>query len=105
MTVSKKLFLITEFYDSSQNTTGYLFGKLYEFLSKQKDIDITLLTKKDEGVLNQPEALYVKGLRFDNKSLVSRSSHELLIGFNFFIYFFLKHLLFYWSGILHNVLW
>ena len=84
ITVSKKLFLITEFYDSSQNTTGYLFGKLYEFLSKQKDLDIILLTKKDEDVLNQPEALYVKGLRFDNKSLVSRSSHELLIGFNFF---------------------
>ena len=84
MTVSKKLFLITEFYDSSQNTTGYLFGKLHEFLSKQKDIDLTLLTKKDEKVLNQPEALYVKGLNFDKKSLVSRASYELLIGFNFF---------------------
>ena len=84
MTVSKKLFLITEFYDSSQNTTGYLFGKLHEFLSKQKDIDLTLLTKKDEKVLNQPEALYVKGVTFDKKSLVSRSSYELFIGFSFF---------------------
>ena len=83
-TVSKRIFLITEFYDSSQNTTGYLFGKLHEFLSKQKDIDLTLLTKKDEKVLNQPEALYVKGLNFDKKSLVSRASYELLIGFNFF---------------------
>ncbi|KAA0933460.1 glycosyltransferase family 4 protein [Psychrobacter sp. ANT_H59] len=82
--MSKKLFLITEFYDSSQNTTGYLFGKLHEFLSKQKDIDLTLLTKKDEKVLNQPEALYVKGVTFDKKSLVSRSSYELFIGFSFF---------------------
>ena len=84
MTVSKKLFLITEFYDSSQNTTGYLFGKLHEFFSEQKDIDLTLLTKKDEEVLNQPEALYVKGVTFDKKSLVSRSSYELFIGFSFF---------------------
>ena len=84
MTVSNKLYLITDFYDSSQNTTGYLFGKLYEFLSKQKDIDLTLLTKIDEKVLNQPEALYVKGLKFDKKKLVSRSSYELLIGFSFF---------------------
>jgi len=84
MTVSKRIFLITEFYDSSQNTTGYLFGKLHEFLSKQKDIDLTLLTKKDEKVLNQPEALYVKGLKFDKKSLVSRASYELFIGSNFF---------------------
>lgn len=84
MPVSKRIFLITEFYDSSQNTTGYLFGKLHEFLSKQKDIDLTLLTKKDEKVLNQPEALYVKGLKFDKKSLVSRASYELFIGSNFF---------------------
>ena len=84
MTVSKRIFLITEFYDSSQNTTGYLFGKLHEFLSKQKDIDLTLLTKKDEKVPNQPEALYVKGFKFDKKSLVSRASYELLIGLNFF---------------------
>lgn len=84
MTVSKKLFLITEFYDSSQNTTGYLFGKLHEFLSEQKDIDLTLLTKKDKEVLSQPEALYVKGLKFDKKSLARRASYELFIGFNFF---------------------
>lgn len=81
--MSKKLFLITEFYDSSQNTTGYLFGKLYNFLNKQDDIDLTLLTKKDDRLPHQPEVLYVKGIKFDKKNLVSRSFYELFIGFSF----------------------
>lgn len=82
--MSKKLFLITEFYDSSQNTTGYLFGKLYKFLNQQDDIDLKLVTKEDVRLPHQPEALYVKGINFDKKSLVSRASYELFIGFSFF---------------------
>lgn len=82
--MSKKLFLITEFYDSSQNTTGYLFGKLYNFLNEQEDIDLKLVTKKDNLLHNQPKALYVKGIKFDKKSLVSRSSYELFMGLSFF---------------------
>ena len=84
MTVSKKLFLITEFYDSSQNTTGYLFGKLYNFLNQHDDIDLILVTKEDARLPHQPKVLYVKGRKFDKKSIVSRSSYELLIGFSFF---------------------
>lgn len=82
--VTKKLFLITEFYDPSQNTTGYLFGKLYNFLNNQDDIDLTLVTKKDDRLPNQPKALYVKGIKFDKKSLVSRASYELFMGLSFF---------------------
>ena len=84
ITVSKKLFLITEFYDSSQNTTGYLFGKLYDFLNQQDDIDLTLVTKEDAQLPHQPKALYVKGIKFDKKSIVSRSSYELFMGLSFF---------------------
>lgn len=82
--VTKKLFLITEFYDPSQNTTGYLFGKLYKFLNNQDDIDLRLVTKKDDRLPNQPKALYVKGIKFDKKSLVSRASYELFMGLSFF---------------------
>lgn len=82
--MSKKLFLITEFYDSSQNTTGYLFGKLYNFLNQQDDIDLTLVTKEDAQLPHQPKALYVKGIKFDKKSIVSRSSYELFMGLSFF---------------------
>lgn len=82
--MSKKLFLITEFYDSSQNTTGYLFGKLYDFLNQQDDIDLTLVTKEDAQLPHQPKALYVKGIKFDKKSIVSRSSYELFMGLSFF---------------------
>lgn len=82
--MSKKLFLITEFYDSSQNTTGYLFGKLYNFLNKQDNIDLKLVTKEDARLSYQPEALYVKGINFDKKSLISRSSYELFMGLSFF---------------------
>ena len=82
--MSKKLFLITEFYDSSQNTTGYLFGKLYKFLNKQDDIDLTLVTKRDAELTNQPKALYVKGIKCNKRSIISRASYELFIGFSFF---------------------
>ena len=82
--MSKKLFLITEFYDSSQNTTGYLFGKLYNFLNEQDDIDLTLVAKRDAQLTNQPKALYVRGIKFDKKSIVSRAFYELFMGLSFF---------------------
>jgi len=82
--VSKKLFLITEFYDSSQNTTGYLFGKLYNFLNSQDDIDLTLIAKRDAQITNQPKALYVRGIKFDKKNIVSRASYEVFMGLSFF---------------------
>ena len=82
--MSKKLFLITEFYDSSQNTTGYLFGKLYNFLNSQDDIDLTLIAKRDAQITNQPKALYVRGIKFDKKNIVSRASYEVFMGLSFF---------------------
>ncbi|KAA0924171.1 glycosyltransferase family 4 protein [Psychrobacter sp. ANT_H56B] len=81
--MSRRLFLITEFYDSSQNTTGYLFSKLYSFLNSQDDIDLTLIAKRDAQITNQPKALYVRGIEFDKKSIVSRASYELFMGLSF----------------------
>lgn len=81
----KKLFLITEFYDGSQNTTGYLLGKLHKFLNNQQDLDVTLITKKDESIAFQPEAIYVSGPKVNKKNLFKRAYYELLITLKFFI--------------------
>ena len=82
--VSKKLYLITEFYDGAQNTTGYLLGKLYKFLDEQADLDVTLITKEDQSIAYQPNAVYVTGPKINKKNLISRACYELLIGFKFF---------------------
>lgn len=83
--MKRKLFLITEFYDGTQNTTGYLLGKLHKFLNKQKDLNVTLITKKDESIAFQPEAIYVNGPKVNKKNLFERAYYELLITLKFFI--------------------
>ncbi|WP_296404585.1 glycosyltransferase family 4 protein [Psychrobacter sp.] len=83
--MKRKLFLITEFYDSAQNTTGYLLGKLYKCFDNQEDLDVTLITKKDPDIANQPDAIYVKGLKINKKRLINRAYYELLIGLKFFV--------------------
>lgn len=82
--MSKKIYLITEFYDGAQNTTGYLLGKLYKFLDTQEDLDVTLITKEDHSISYQPKAVYVTGPKINKKSLINRAYYELLIGFKFF---------------------
>lgn len=82
--VSKRLYLITEFYDGAQNTTGYLLGKLYRFLDQQEDLDVTLITKKDPTITFQPNAIYIKGPKINKKSLINRAYYELLISLKFF---------------------
>ncbi len=83
-TVPKRLYLITEFYDGAQNTTGYLLGKLYRFLDHQEDLDVTLVTKEDPDITCQPNAIYIKGPKINKKSLINRAYYELLISLKFF---------------------
>lgn len=80
----KRLYLITEFYDGAQNTTGYLLGKLYRFLDHQEDLDVTLITKEDPDITCQPNAIYIKGPKINKKSLINRAYYELLISLKFF---------------------
>src|SRR5690606_26243627 len=85
MTVSKKLFLITEFHSSSQNSTGYLIEKLNKALLDQKDFKTVLLTKKDESVTIQPNAIYVQQSDYNKNRLISRIWHELSLNSKFLI--------------------
>ena len=83
--MSKKIFLITEFHSSSQNSTGYLIEKLNNALSDQKDFKTVLLTKKDESVIIQPNAIYVQQSDYNKKLLISRIWHELSLNSKFLI--------------------
>ena len=85
MTVSKKLFLITEFHSSSQNSTGYLIEKLNKALLDQKDFKTVLLTKKDENIITQPNAIYVQQSDYSKNRLISRIWHELSLNSKFLI--------------------
>jgi len=85
MTVSKKLFLITEFHSSSQNSTGYLIEKLNKALLDQKDFKTVLLTKKDENIITQPNAIYVQQSDYNKNRLISRIWHELSLNSKFLI--------------------
>lgn len=83
--MSKKIFLITEFHSSSQNSTGYLIEKLNNALSDQKDFKTVLLTKKDESVIIQPNAIYVQQSDYNKNLLISRIWHELSLNSKFLI--------------------
>lgn len=83
--VSKKIFLITEFHSSSQNSTGYLTEKLYHALLRQKDFETVLITKKDENITSLPNAIYVQQSDYQKSRLVSRIWHELNLNSKFLI--------------------
>ncbi len=83
--MSKKLFLITEFHSSSQNSTGYLIEKLYHALLRQKDFETVLITKKDENITSLPNAIYVQQSGYQKSRLVSRIWHELSLNSKFLI--------------------
>lgn len=83
--MSKKLFLITEFHSSSQNSTGYLIEKLNKALLDQKDFKTVLLTKKDENIITQPNAIYVQQSDYNKNRLISRIWHELSLNSKFLI--------------------
>lgn len=79
----KDVFLITEFYHSQQNTTGYLIEKLYKKLSEQFDINLTLIAKLDAGCPTYSEAVFVKAKKPPKKNLISRFIYELMISIKF----------------------
>ena len=82
----KKTYLITEYYHSNQNTTGYLFHKLYIHLKKVYGSELSLIIKEDKNndVIDL-ESIIVKDSSLNKKSLIQRLFFELLISFRFFI--------------------
>lgn len=83
--MSKKIFLITEFHSSSQNSTGYLIEKLYHALLNQEDFETILITKEDKEIMAQANVLYVHQSDYNKNSLVSRIWHELSLNSKFLI--------------------
>lgn len=82
----KKIYLVTEYYHSNQNTTGYLFHKLYIHLKKVYGSELCLIIKEDKNNdVIDPESIIVKDLNLNKKSLIQRLFFELIISFRFFI--------------------
>lgn len=81
----KKLFLITEFSDASQNTTGYLFEKLYQSFLMQDDLEVILVTKNDINVAEQANALYINQSQVNKSKLPSRLYYEIAVGTKFLL--------------------
>ena len=69
----KKTYLITEYYHSNQNTTGYLFHKLYIHLKKVYGSELSLIIKEDKNndVIDL-ESIIVKDSSLNKKSLIQR---------------------------------
>jgi len=84
MKVKNKIYLITEYYHSNQNTTGYLLGKLYGFFNKQDDIDLVLIAKEDKSCPKYENGHYISAPQLDKKNLVKRFLYELIIVLKFF---------------------
>lgn len=78
-----KIFLISEYIDPNQNTTGYLFNKLYLNLKKQYGSNLKLIIKKDVNTLFD-DAIVVSDLPLNKKKLLQRLLFELIISFKFF---------------------
>lgn len=78
----KKIFLITEYIDANQNTTGYLFNKLYLNLKKQYGSNLKLIIKQDVNT-SYDDAIIVSDVNLNKKILFQRLLFELIISFKF----------------------
>lgn len=83
--MKNKVYLVTEYYHENQNTTGYLLGKLYDFLNKQSEIDLVLIAKEDKDSPEYNNAHYIKAVKPNKASLFKRFIYEFLISFHFLI--------------------
>lgn len=82
--MKKRLFFVTEFFHESQNTTGYILGRLYQSLLKQEDLEVILIAKDDPNIAPYKDAYYVKGIKLNKKNLKERLTYELKISYDFF---------------------
>lgn len=82
----KKIYLVTEYYHQNQNTTGYLFHKLFVHLKKVYGSELSLIIKEDKNNdAIAPNSIIVKDSNLNKKNLFQRVLFELLISFRFFI--------------------
>lgn len=82
----KKIYLVTEYYHPNQNTTGYLFHKLFVHLKKVYGPELSLIIKEDKNNdAIDPDSIIIKDSNLNKKNLFQRLLFELLISFRFFV--------------------
>lgn len=82
----KKIYLVTEYFHQNQNTTGYLFHKLFEHLKREYGSDLSLIVKEDKhNEAIDPDSIIVKDSTLNKKNLIQRLLFETIISFRFFI--------------------
>lgn len=82
----KKIYLVTEYYHQNQNTTGYLFHKLFVHLKKVYGSELSLIIKEDKNNdAIDSNSIIIKDSNLNKKNLFQRVLFELLISFRFFI--------------------
>lgn len=80
----KKIFLVSEHILPTQDTTGYLFDKLYKNLKQHYGANLQLIVKQDKDHVIE-DAILVADVNLNKKKLVQRLIFELIISFNFLI--------------------
>lgn len=79
----KKVFIITDFYHSQQNTTGYMLEKVYKALEQTNDFDVNLITRFEEGVPQLDNTVFVQTPKLDKRNLLKRFLYDSSVTVNF----------------------
>ena len=86
--MQKRILIITEYYNSGQNTTGYLFEKLIEAFNSTSQFDLNLLVRYDDRIgkeIENDSTFYVKAGFKSKGNLFKRFCFEFNLAYNFFI--------------------
>ncbi|WP_386693569.1 glycosyltransferase family 4 protein [Lonepinella sp. MS14435] len=82
--MKKTVYVVTEYYHSTQNTTGYLFEKLCNALSKDDELNLKLIVTEDGNIPKQDNAIYVRPpIKKNRGSLIKRALFEVMLSFAF----------------------
>lgn len=79
----KKVFIVTDFYHSQQNTTGYMLEKVYKSLENSNDFNAKLITRFEQGIPNFPNTIFIKAPKLDKKNLLKRVVYDSVVTFKF----------------------
>ena len=79
----KNVIIITDFYHSQQNTTGYMLEKVYKSLENSNDFNAKLITRFEQGVPNFPNTIFIKAPKLDKKNLLKRVVYDSVVTFKF----------------------
>lgn len=79
----KNVIIITDFYHSQQNTTGYMLEKVYKSLENSDDFNAKLITRFEQGIPNFPNTIFIKAPKLDKKNLLKRVVYDSVVTFKF----------------------